>query len=507
MYNESPILVMKNIYKRFPGVQALDNVTMEVNKGEIHALVGENGAGKSTLMKILTGAIPSDNGTIYLRGKVTEIDSPRRAQALGISIIHQDLALIAYLDVGQNIYLGREPKGVFPGFINWPTLYANARRQLLNLNISVDPKTSVANLSIAQRQMVEIVKALSLNADIIVMDEPTSALSERETERLFNLMHSLKKNGITIIFISHRLEEIFDIADRVTVVRDGKCIGTVPISEVDIEQVVYMMVGHELGDMYPKKRAPSKEMILQVKGLSRGKDLQNIDLDLYKGEILGLAGLMGAGRTLLARAIFGIDPIDDGETWIDDQKVKIDSPKKAISLGMGFVPEERIDQGLFLGMSVRQNITMSTLNKLCYLGFLNFRKAKLLAQGYVKRLSIRTPNLQQRVRNLSGGNQQKVVIAKWLSLNPKVLILDEPTRGIDVGAKSEIHILMNQLATQGVGIIMISSELPEIMGISDRILVMYEGKLVKKFQIGEASQDDIMFYSTRGEKVNDNKKN
>jgi len=497
---------MEHVSKSFPGVQALHDVTFEVNKGEIHALVGENGAGKSTLMKILTGSVPRDSGTIYLHGRATEIDSPGRAQALGISMIHQELALIPYLNVGQNIYLGREPKGALPGLIDWSTLYAQAREQLAKLNIAIDPKTMVADLSIAQRQMVEIVKALSLNADIIVMDEPTSALSERETERLFSLMRSLKEQGVTIIFISHRIEEVFAIADRVTVLRDGELVGVVPISEVGIGHVVRMMVGRELGEMYPKEEVPRQEVVLRVKGLSRDNELRGIELELYKGEILGLAGLVGAGRTLLARAIFGIDPIDKGEIWIDAQKVDIDSPQKAIALGMGFVPEERTAQGLFLGMAVRQNITISALDKLCRLGFVNFKEAKRLAQGYVQRLDIRTPNLQQRVRNLSGGNQQKVIIAKWLSLNPKVLILDEPTRGIDVGAKAEIHALMSQLAKQGVGILMISSELPEIMGISDRILVMHEGQLVGEFQRGEASQDEIMLYAAGGEKTNDHRK-
>lgn len=502
MPDEALILAMEHISKRFPGVQALDDVTFEVNTGEIHALVGENGAGKSTLMKILTAAVPRDSGTIYLRGQATEIDSPARAQSLGISMIHQELALIPYLDVGKNIYLGREPKGALPGFIDWSTLYANAREQLDKLNIAIDPKTLVADLSIAQRQMVEIAKALSLNADIIVMDEPTSALSERETERLFHLMRSLKEQGVTIIFISHRIEEVFAISDRVTVLRDGKLVGVEPINEIDIEQVVRMMVGRELGEMYPKEEVPRQEVVLRVEGLSRDNELRDIHFELHKGEILGLAGLVGARRTLLARAIFGIDRIDKGELWIDNQQVKIDSPQKAIALGVGFVPEERAAQGLFLGMAVRQNITISALDKLSRAGFLNFGEAKRVAQEYVERLDIRTPNLQQRVRNLSGGNQQKVIIAKWLSLNPKVLILDEPTRGIDVGAKAEIHTLMSQLAKQGVGILMISSELPEIMGISDRILVMHEGQLVREFQRGEAGQDEIMLYAAGGEKIN-----
>lgn len=503
MPSNDVILHMAHISKRFPGVQALDDVTFEVAKGGIHALVGENGAGKSTLMKILIGAISRDTGTIILRGQPVEIDSPRRAQALGISMIHQELALIPYLNVGQNIYLGREPRGALPGFINWPTLYAQAREQLDKLNIAVAPTTTVADLSIAQRQMVEVAKALSLNADIIVMDEPTSALSERETETLFGLMRALKEQGVTIIFISHRIEEVLAVADRVTVLRDGQLVGVAPISEVDMGQVVRMMVGRDLGEMYPKEEVPRQEMVLRVKGLSRGSELHDIDLELYKGEILGLAGLVGAGRTQLARTIFGIDPIERGEIWFDSQKVKIDSPQRAIALGMGFVPEERATQGLFLGMAVRQNITISALDKVSRLGFVNFREAARLAQDYVSRLDIRTPSLRQKVRNLSGGNQQKVVLAKWLSLNPRILILDEPTRGIDVGAKAEIHALMSQLTKQGVGIIMISSELPEILGISDRIVVMHEGRVVAEFQRDEASQDEIMLYAAGGEGNND----
>jgi len=308
---------------------------------------------------------------------------------------------------------------------------------------------------------------------------------------------------VTIIFISHRLEEVFTIADRVTVLRDGQLVGVMPIGEASVGQVVRMMVGRELGEMYPKEEVPRREQVLRVEGLSRGHDLQHVSLELYSGEILGLAGLVGAGRTLLARALFGIDAVDEGEVWLDGQPVKIDSPQKAIALGIGFVPEERAAQGLFLGMAVRQNITISALDKVSRLGFVDSRRASGLAQEYVQRLDIRTPSLRQRVRNLSGGNQQKVVIAKWLSLNPKVLILDEPTRGIDVGAKAEIHALMGQLARQGVGIIMISSELPEILGISDRILVMHGGEVVAEFTRAEASQDEIMWYAAGGEGNND----
>ncbi len=449
-------------------------------------------------MKILTGAIPRDSGQIVLRGQEVEIDSPGRAQQLGISMIHQELALIPYLNVGQNIYLGREPGGPLPSLINWPKLYSQAREQLARLNMDLDPLTPVIDLPIAHQQMVEVAKALSFNADIIVMDEPTSALTERETETLFAVMRTLKAQGVTIIFISHRLEEVFEIADRVTVLRDGRLIGVAPIDEVSMDEVVRMMVGRELGEMYPKQEAPRQDVVLRVQGLTRGNDLRGISLELHRGEILGIAGLVGAGRTPLARALFGIDPVEHGEIWVDGQPARINSPRTAIRLGLGFVPEDRKEQGLFLGMAVRENITIGILDRFSVLGFPRFRELDRLAERFVQQLDIRTPSLRQRVRNLSGGNQQKVVIAKWLTLHPKVLILDEPTRGIDVGAKAEIHALMNRLAGEGVGIIMISSELPEILGISDRILVMRQGQIVGEFSRKEATQDAIMLCAAGG---------
>ena len=498
MAHDDFVLRMEHISKRFPGVQALDDVTFRVARGEIHALVGENGAGKSTLMKILTGALPRDSGQIVLRGQEVEIDSPRRAQQLGISMIHQELALIPYLNIGQNLYLGREPGGWLPGLIAWPQLYAQAREQLARLNLDLNPLTLIADLPIAQQQMVEVAKALSLDADIIVMDEPTSALTERETETLFEVMRTLKAQGVTIVFISHRLEEVFGIADRVTVLRDGRLIGVTPISEVGMDDVVRMMVGRELGEMYPKQAVARQDVVLRVQGLTRGNELRDVSLELRRGEILGIAGLVGAGRTPLARALFGIDPIEQGKVWVDGQSVRINSPRTAIRLGMGFVPEDRKEQSLFLGMAVRENITIGALDRASTLGFLRFRALDRLAERYVQQLDIRTPSLRQRVRNLSGGNQQKVVIARWLTLRPKVLILDEPTRGIDVGAKAEIHALMNRLAGEEVGVIMISSELPEILGISDRILVMRRGQIVGEFSRQEATQDAIMLCAAGG---------
>jgi len=489
---------MEGISKAFPGVQALSDVTFEVAKGEIHALVGENGAGKSTLMKVLTGAQPRDEGRITMRGEAVEIATPSDAQALGISMIHQELSLIPYLTVGQNIYLGREPRARIPGFIDWPTLYAQSQQLLDRLNVDVDARAEVQGLRIAQQQMVEVTKALSLNADLIAMDEPTSALTERETEVLFGVMRSLKAQGVSLIFISHRLGEVLEIADRVTVLRDGQLIGTVPIAELDEDRVVQMMVGRELGEMYPKAKMQRQELVLEAIGLHDGRELHGVDLKLHRSEILGIAGLVGAGRTALAETLFGIRPAVAGEVRVEERQVKLNSPRDAIQMGMGFVPEDRKLQGLFMNMAVRENIVLSAMDKVARWGFVNFTKADQLAGEVVKRLDIRTPSLRQRVRNLSGGNQQKVIIARWLTLKPRVLILDEPTRGIDVGAKAEIHALMSQLAQEGVGVLMISSELPEVMGVSDRILVMHEGRVTGEFTRGQATQDDIMRAATGG---------
>jgi ABC-type sugar transport system ATPase subunit len=491
-------LRMEGISKVFPGVQALKDVTFEIAQGEIHALVGENGAGKSTLMKILTGALDRDEGQITLRGQPVEIDTPADAQALGISMIHQELSLIPYLTVGQNTYLGREPQTRLPGFIDWPVLYRHAQQLLDRLNVEVDARAEVQGLSIAQQQMVEVAKALSLNADLIAMDEPTSALTERETEVLFDVMRSLKTQGVSLIFISHRLEEVFQIADRVTVLRDGQFIGTVPIDELDEERVVRMMVGRELGEMYPKTEGQRQEVVLEAANLHDGRELHGVDLKLCRGEIVGVAGLVGAGRTALAETLFGIRPATAGEVWVEGRPVKLNSPGEAIRAGMGLVPEDRKLQGLFMNMAVRENVVLSAMDKVTAWGFVSFARADRLVGEFVRKLDIRTPSLRQRVRNLSGGNQQKVIIARWLTLKPRVLILDEPTRGIDVGAKAEIHALMNQLAQEGVGVLMISSELPEVLGVSDRILVMREGCIAGEFARDQATQDDIMRAATGG---------
>jgi len=451
---------------------------------------------------VLTGALPSDGGQIYLDGQPVIIDSPRRALDLGITMIHQELALIPQLTVGQNIYLGREPRLAVRSMVDWKTLYENARAELDRLGLDIPVRAIISELSIAQRQLVEIAKALSYQARLIVLDEPTSALTERETDTLFALMRALRDQGVTLIFISHRLEEVFALADRIAVMRDGRLVGVAPASELDPAAVVQWMVGRELREYFPRgdRDAAAGERaaapLLQARGLKLGKELRGVDLDLFPGEIVGVSGLVGAGRTNLARALVGADRIEAGSILIDGQPVHIRSPQDAVRLGIGFLPEDRKAQGLFLGQSVRTNTAVSVLDRFSHLGFLNFPGIERIVAQMIEKLDIRTPSQAQRVRNLSGGNQQKVVFARWLALNPKILILDEPTRGVDVAAKAEIHALMVDMANQGIAILMISSELPEILGISDRVLVMREGKIVAQFDRSQATQTAIMHAAT-----------
>ena len=497
------LLSMKHISKAFPGVQALDDVQLEIKPGEIHALVGENGAGKSTLMRALSGVARMDSGTIYWRGNPVEINQPADAQNLGISMIHQELAVIPYLDVGKNIFLGREPLSSIPGVINWKQLYLNAQEQLDRLGLDIDPRTTVENLTIAQQQIVEVVKALSMDASLIVMDEPTSALTEREVEALFAHMDKLRDAGVSVVFISHRLDEVQRVSDRITVLRDGNWIQTSNIRDLTQDDIVKLMVGREIEQEVITRSQTSDEIILKVANLSSGDEVRDVSFDLRRGEILGVAGLVGAGRTALAEAIFGFRKISAGTIELENKQIKLDSPNQAIDHGFGFVTEDRKEQGLFLNMAVWQNIIIAGLKQLTRLGFLRRKQSVQRSQNLVESLDIKTPSLNQQVRNLSGGNQQKVIIARWLSLQPKILILDEPTRGIDVGAKAEIHNLLRQMADDGVGILMISSELPEILGISDRGLVMREGRLVAEFDPKTHTQDDIM-HAAAGSKNGNN---
>lgn len=489
---DQPILSLSSISKSFPGVQALDSVNLEVYPGEIHALVGENGAGKSTLMRIISGASSKDSGSMKWRGYEVDIKTPIEAQNLGIAMIHQELALVPYIDIGKNIFLGREPQGKIPGLIDWSNLYQASSDILDSLGLNISPRTIIKDLSIAQQQMIEIAKSLSMDASLLVMDEPTSALTDREVETLFEQMSRLRSEGVSIIFISHRLEEVYRVADKVTVLRDGRWIGTHPADSLSENEIVKMMVGRELVASKTHESHSTDVSVLRLNDVHTSGIVRGVSLDLKEGEILGIAGLVGAGRTELLEAIFGVRHITQGQILLEGEQIELDSPSKAIHSGVGFVPEDRKAQGLFLNMGVRQNIVLAALDTLTRLGIVLRTRANALTSSLIKQLDIRPPNQQQRVRNLSGGNQQKVVIARWLALEPRVLLLDEPTRGIDVGAKSEIHALLDQMAKTGVAILMVSSELPEILSVCDRILVMREGRLMLETEPDSTTQDEIM---------------
>ncbi len=494
------ILTMEGITKSFPGVRALDNVKFELQRGEVHALVGENGAGKSTLMKVLAGVYSKDAGHIFLKGKEVEIHGPGSAQHLGISMIHQELNLMPHLTVAQNIFIGREPRRA--GFIVEDTDINDKTKEFLAaLHLNLDPRAKVSELTVAKQQMVEIAKALSFNADILIMDEPTAALTESEIDELFRIIRQLRDKGVGVVHISHRLEELKQISDRVTVMRDGRYIDTVLTKNATIDQIISMMVGRTIYEATPEvPENPSQEIALEVKNLNRGRVIKDVSFNVKKGEILGFSGLVGAGRTEVARAIFGADPIDSGEIYVRGQKVQIKSPGDAVKHGIGYLSEDRKRYGLTLGMDLENNIVLAAFEKfLNALGWVNNAKTRATAQQFVNTLSIRTPGIQQKARNLSGGNQQKVVIGKWLTADTDVLIFDEPTRGIDVGAKSEIYRLLNDLAKQGKAIIMISSELPEILRMSHRIVVMCEGHITGELSSAEATQEQIMKFATQRE--------
>jgi ribose transport system ATP-binding protein len=490
-----PRLKLENIRKSFPGVQAVNDVSLEVYGSQILALVGENGAGKSTLMNIINGVVPLDSGRIYLDGQAVQITSPRRALELGITMIHQELALIPELTVGQNIFLGREPRR-WGGWMDWQQVYRLAQGELDRLGINISARARVADLSIAERQLVEIAKALSYQARLIALDEPTSSLTTRETETLFRLVRTLRQQGVALIYISHRLEEIFELADRIAVMRDGYLVGEGATGEFTPNRLVQLMVGREMTEFFPKSSTQRGQSILKAFNLHSGKEVRGVSFELHRGEIVGMAGLVGSGRSNVARLLFGAEPLKDGEIWFENKRVNLRFPQDAIRLGIGLVPEDRKAQGLFLKQTVRYNAAAVLLQILSRLSFIKFSAINQTVRQLVERLRVRTPSLHQQVRNLSGGNQQKVIIARWLALNPKVLILDEPTRGVDVGAKAEIHALMNELAAQGMAILMISSELPEVLGVSDRILVMREGRLVAEMSREEATQDKIMQAAT-----------
>jgi len=494
---ENTLMEMKGIVKRFPGVLALDNVDFSVQRSEIHALVGENGAGKSTLIKILSGIYHADRGKVFWEGKEVAIRNPKFAQDLGISFIYQEQQLIPFFDITSNIFLGRE--AVKNHLIDWKAMHNSAKELLKQVGLTVDPQKRIETLNLAQKQKVEIAKGLSKNPRLLVLDEPTAILNYKETEGLFRILKNFKKQGIAIVYISHRLEEIFKIADRVSVLRDGKMIGTFGISEITPEQIIQKITGGKKLMLGGGRQKNFKKVVLQVDNITKGEVVKNISFKVYGGEILGIAGLTGSGATEVSRIIFGAETKENGRIYLNGKEVRIDSPYQAVRHKLALLPEDRRGEGLLLNMSVRENITLTNLKRVSKAGFITRLLEKKIVKQFVDSLSIKAGGLRQRVKYLSGGNQQKVVLAKWLSANARVFILVEPTHGIDVGAKSEILGLLQKLAKkEGASIILISSEIEELVKICDRILVMYKGKLVAEFNREEANIEEILFYAMGG---------
>jgi len=496
----SPRVQMRQISKAFNGVVALQNGQFELLAGEVHALMGENGAGKSTLMKILAGVYQRDSGEVWLDGQPVDVPSPAAAQALGIGIVHQELNLMNHLSAAQNMFIGREPRrwGVW---VDDDALNRQAQAIFDEMRLQLDPRTPVGGLTVAKQQLVEIAKALSCHSRVLIMDEPTAALNEAEVADLFRIIRQLKERGVAVVYISHKMDELRQIADRVTVMRDGQYVATVPMASTSMEDIIRMMVGRELAAMAQHVPDTSAQPVaLEVRGLHRGRAVRNVSFSLRKGEILGFAGLMGAGRTEVARAIFGADRLDAGEVWVRGAKVVIQTPQQAVAHGIGYLSEDRKHFGLATGLDVQTNIALASLSRFTNpLGAVDQRKTHAAAEKFVQQLKIKTPSVQQPVRLLSGGNQQKVVIAKWLLRNCDVLFFDEPTRGIDIGAKSEIYKLIQDLAASGKAIVMISSELPEVLRLSHRILVMCEGRITGELPGATATQEQIMQLATQRE--------
>ncbi|MCD6351037.1 MAG: sugar ABC transporter ATP-binding protein [Armatimonadetes bacterium] len=491
-----PHLQMIGITKRFPGVVALDGVDFDLRGGEVHALVGENGAGKSTLMKILNGALRAEAGQILLDGRPVSISSPAAAAHLGIGMIYQELCLAPHLTAGENIFLGREP--MRGGLVDFAHLHADAQRYLDQLQSGVRSRQRVADLGLAQQQMVEIAKALSRHARFLVMDEPTASLSEAEAARLFDLLGTLREQGVGIAYISHRLEEVMEIGDRVTVLRDGQRVASKPVADTNLAELVRLMVGREIKQVYPPRQATPGEELLRVEHLSRPPHLHDISFTLRAGEILGLAGLVGAGRTELVRALFGADLGVSGQVSIAEQPVVVRSPQQAVEAGLALLPEDRKRDGLALGLPVRANITLANLASVLKAGLISFAAERQVAGELAARVDVRAASLDQPVRSLSGGNQQKVVVAKWLLTRARVFFFDEPTQGIDVAAKAEVYRLLDQLAQQGAGIIFISSYLPELLALSDRVLVMCRGRVTGELSREEATQERVLELAALG---------
>lgn len=490
------ILEMEHISKEFPGVKALDNVRLKVKKGTVHALMGENGAGKSTLMKILIGIYSPDSGSIRFDGEELKLANVKNALDKGISMIHQELSPIPFMTVAENIFLGREPSYRFTGWVKSKELEENTRKLFERLEIDIDPRAKMADLSIANTQMVEIAKAISFHSKLIVMDEPTSAITEKEVQHLFKIIRSLKKEGVSIIYITHKMDELSQITDEFTVLRDGQYVGTKPSDQITKDQLIEMMVGRELNQVFNKKQVEISDVVLSVKHLSKKGKFEDVSFEVRKGEIVGFAGLMGSGRTEVMESVFGVTTADSGEIFVNGEKTVIRSPRDAIRCGMGLLTEDRKSTGLFLPLSVQDNMITVNIEEYTKGGFLDFKRIQADCEKQYNQLAIRTPSLEQTMKYLSGGNQQKALIARWLLHDPDILILDEPTRGIDVGAKSEIYQLIFDLAKKGKAIVMISSELPEILGLSDRVIVMHEGRKMGELRRGEATQEKIMQLAT-----------
>ncbi|MFD0693378.1 sugar ABC transporter ATP-binding protein [Paenibacillus sp. GCM10027628] len=499
--SSSQVLSMRAISKSFSGVTVLKDINIDLYKGEVHALMGENGAGKSTLMKIMAGIYRPDKGEIMYRGQSIVWHNAMEAREKGISVIHQELKLSPNITIGENVLMGTKfPKNKF-GMVDWKKVHERAHFLLKSIGSELDPRAYVSTLSVAQQQMVEIARALSIEAEVLVMDEPTASLTHKEIDKLFVIMNELKQKGVAIVYISHRMDEIFKISDRCTILRDGEWITSVPITETNPEHLVKTMVGRELNELFQKPPSHSnwitnKTPVLEIKNLSDNKNVKDISLEVHSGEIVGISGLVGAGRTELVRTIFGLSEISAGEILINGQPVNISSPEDAMRYGIAHVPESRKEQGLFLNMSVKENIMMAEMFKYRKASLLDWSQINNEADMYIKELGIKTASKEQKVVSLSGGNQQKALLARWLSIKPKVLLLDEPTRGVDIGAKTEIHKVIYKLAKNGLAVLMISSELPEILALSDRILVMHEGKLRANLQREDATQAKIMYYAT-----------
>ncbi len=494
------MIEMSGIQKAFSGNVVLKDVQFQLADGEIHALMGENGAGKSTMMKILTGIYERDNGVIKVDGEEVHFKSPKEAEAKGIAVIHQELNILPDLTVAENLFLGNE-QTVGMGIMKNKEMNKEAKRILNQLGLDIDVRTPAGSLSVGKQQIIEIAKAMETKANVIIMDEPTAALTDREIQTLFKTIRKLKSEGVSFVYISHRMEEIFAICDRITILRDGEYVGVRTIKDTTFDEIVQMMVGRELGERFPGRNATIGDVKLEVKGLTRPGLCEDVHFNVRKGEIVALAGLMGAGRTEVAQAIFGYRKMTKGQLFIDGNAVKIKNPRQAKKLGIGFVTEDRKTQGLIVDFSIKENIAMANFSKTSKSGIISGSKEKSFVGNLVKKLGVKTPSAELSAKSLSGGNQQKVVIAKWLGIEPEILILDEPTRGVDIGAKKEIYQIMNDLAEQGVAILMISSELPEVIGMSDRVLVMHEGKITGEVVGEDMTQEKIMHYATGGDKV------